>query len=82
MGAEALSYAAVAHRELYERAIAETGVDRNDVLVVRITESGTEVDTVDYDVNSWPVRTRRVSPTAFSSTGQSSSCGENHGTDT
>ena len=45
---------------LYEQAVAAAGVDPADVLVVRVTEAGIEVDALHPDDASWPVRTLRV----------------------
>jgi hypothetical protein len=60
VGAESLPDLIPTQRGLYEQAVAAAGVEPENVLVVRVTEAGIEVDAVDTDDACWPVRTRRV----------------------
>jgi len=60
VGLESLPNLSGAQRELYEQAVAASGVDPAGVLVVCLTEAGIEVDVVDYDDVRLPVRTQRV----------------------
>ena len=46
-------------RELYERALDQLGCDPADVMAVRVSESGVEVDVIDFEHPEWPVRTLR-----------------------
>jgi hypothetical protein len=62
IGVESLPHVSPIQRCLYEQAVAAAGVDPDDVLVVRVTETGIEVDALDPDDERWPVRTRRVAP--------------------
>ena len=59
-GFESLPDVSPSHRALYEQAVAAAGVDSENVLVIRITEAGIELDVLDFDDARWPVRTRRV----------------------
>jgi hypothetical protein len=52
-----LPYIAAGQRTLFELAVAAAGADLTDVLVVRVTEAGIEVDAIDPDDADWPVRT-------------------------
>jgi hypothetical protein len=60
IGFESVTDLSPVQRTLYEQAVAATGVDPEDVLVVRIGEAGIEVDAIDRDDVCWPVRTLRV----------------------
>lgn len=60
VGFESLPNLSASQRALYEQAVAAAGVCSEDVLVIRVTESGIEVDTLDVDDARWPVRTLRV----------------------
>ncbi len=64
-GFESLPDASPSHRALYEQAVAAAGVGSEDVLVVRVTEAGIEVDVLDFDDARWPVRTLRVEAGRF-----------------
>lgn len=61
IGVESLPDVCEAHSDLYEQSVVAAGVDPENVLVVRITEAVIEVDALDPDDPSWPVRTLRVS---------------------
>jgi hypothetical protein len=50
----------VTQRALYERAVAASGANHPDVLVVRVSETAIEVDAVDFADAGWPQRTLRV----------------------
>ena len=49
VGVESLHLASAGVRSIYERAVAVTGVDPDDVLVVRVTERAIDVDAIDPD---------------------------------
>jgi hypothetical protein len=59
-GFESLPDVSPSQRALYEHAVAAAGVRSENVLVIRVTEAGVELDTVDFDDTGWPVRTLRV----------------------
>jgi hypothetical protein len=60
IGIESLPHVTASQRTLFERAVAAAGADPADVLVVRVTEAGMEVDAIDPDDADWPVRTLRL----------------------
>ncbi|MET0418317.1 MAG: hypothetical protein ABW022_20075 [Actinoplanes sp.] len=62
IGVESLPRLIPAQRSLYEQAVDASGVEPEFVLVLRITEVGTEVDAIDTDDARWPVRTKRLEP--------------------
>ena len=59
-GFESLPDVSPCQRVLYEQAVAAVGARPENVLVIRVSEAGIEVDTLDFDDDRWPVRTRRV----------------------
>ena len=63
-GFESLPYVSPSQRTLYEQAVTAADVRSENVLVIRVTEAGIEVDTLDFDDDRWPVRTLRVEPSA------------------
>ena len=63
IGVESLPHLSHAQRRLYDQAVAVTGLDPDDVLVVRVTEVAVEVDAIDTADAHWPIRTRRVTRT-------------------
>jgi hypothetical protein len=62
IGVESLPPVSPVQRGLYEQAVDSAGVDPDNVVVVRITEAGIEVDAIDADDPRWPVRTRLLGP--------------------
>jgi|SRR5215216_4623687 len=62
IGIESLPHVSPVQRGLYKQAVAAAGVDPDNVLVVRITETSIEVDALDPDDARWPVRTHRAAP--------------------
>ena len=50
---------------MFEQAVTAAGVDPDNVLVVRVTEAGAEVDAIDERDRNWPVRTVTVSAAAM-----------------
>lgn len=60
IGVESLAHVTATQRSLFEQAVAAAGLDPDDVLVVRITETGVHVAVLDTDDERWPVRTVHV----------------------
>jgi hypothetical protein len=44
-------------RQLFERIVGACGLDPDDVVEVRISEGGVEIDLVEFDLPDWPLRT-------------------------
>jgi hypothetical protein len=44
-------------RQLFERIVGACGLDPHDVVEVRISEGGVEIDLVEFDSPDWPLRT-------------------------
>ena len=65
IGCESALYVSTSLRELFDRAVAATEVDPENVLVVRVTEALIEVDAIDVRDISWPTRTVSVTAEAM-----------------
>ncbi len=65
IGFESVLHVSASLRAVFERAVTAAGVDPDDVLVVRVTEAGAEVDAIDDRDRNWPARTVLVSAAAM-----------------
>ena len=65
IGFESLLHVSASVRAVVAWAVTAAGVDPDDVLVVRVTEAGVEVDAIDDRDLNWPARTVTVSVAAM-----------------